>query len=392
MEVGWACAGVVVFGVITTLFSAMAREEGGKAWTEAANQLGLKQSQSNGRPQRHLEGEFAGFSVTVEERVKTRGDSRSTTTHVTVNAPQTTSLGHFHIRRDDAWQRGITKIFQKEELLVHDRAFDEQAYIEGAETTVLALLNQETRQAILRLFQLGSAEVKGGKVCAQRGEVAESTVLVSMVRAAVAVAERLKPLPPKQVPLALASNARTDSNSWVRLRNLRSLVESFPQHQETLQTRQAALGDPDPGVRLFAATHVRKEQALAPLRELVEKEANPAEVRLAALEHLLAKFRYEQVAPSVAVALGAVDEQVRIAAVKTVGAKRDLAMLERVCAMIAGSRERLAWSIAKTLGELGDPKAEPTLRKLLSYDSKEVKAAAEHALGQVGAVQKNQDR
>jgi HEAT repeat protein len=194
-----------------------------------------------------------------------------------------------------------------------------------------------------------------------------------------------------KVPHTLASNARTDSNSWVRLRNLRCLVDSFPKSEEKSQAIKAALGDPDAGVRLFAATHARREHALAPLRELLETEANPAEVRLAALEHLLAEFRYEQFAPSVAVALGAVDEQVRIAAVRAVGAKRDLTMLERVCAMIAGSRERLAWSIAKTLGELGDPKAEPTLRKLLSYDSKEVKAAAEHALGQVDAVQKNQD-
>jgi HEAT repeat protein len=353
----------------------MASDDADKAWAEAAGQLGLKPERS-AFAQRGLAGELAGVRVAVEQRTRNAG-VRYTYTQVIVNSPQMTRDIQF--RREGVWQ-GVQKGAPGKNTLVLEG-------IAGSESTVLALMNHETRQALLRLLQLGDVEVKPGEVgLVVPGVVSESARLVSVVRAVVDVAARLGALPSDRVRPAIENNARTDGEPGVRLRNLQWLIKSHPSSQETTRALQAALGDPDAEVRLFAATRAGQPQALAALRELVETEANPPEVRLFALEHLLSKFRYAKFAPTIAVALDAVDEQVRIAAVQAVGAKRDVAMLERVCAMIAGSRERLAGSIAKTLGQLGDPKAEPTLIKLLSYDSEQVKVAAVQALGQVGTV------
>jgi HEAT repeat protein len=161
-------------------------------------------------------------------------------------------------------------------------------------------------------------------------------------------------LPPGTMLERLLANATDDPNPGVRLRNLRLLGDKFRSEEETKRAAEAVLADPEPAIRLLAATLVRGSQGLAVLKALIEEPG--------------------------------ISDEVRRDAVRAAGASRDPSLLELLYALVPKRDPALAEAVATALGQLGKAEAETSLLRLMSRENTEVKRAAAAALGLLGTV------
>jgi hypothetical protein len=119
----------------------------------------------------------------------------------------------------------------------------------------------------------------------------------------------------------------------------------------------------------------------------VADEQVPEDVRVASLERLASLFPYPEARPTVIWSLGAPSEALTRTAVVAIGQARDLEQLDRLCALASPkAKTALAEAIARALGQLGDPRAESGLIRLLEHGETEVRIAAAKALGLSGTV------
>jgi HEAT repeat protein len=129
----------------------------------------------------------------------------------------------------------------------------------------------------------------------------------------------------------------------------------FREHPAAREASQAALASPDAELRFLGARYLG-EQGLAHVREIVESEAVPADLRLEGLVH------YVLVAP----------------------VPEAFALIARVGGQLAEAE--LPVKAGEPLAKVDDATREPVLLQLLALAPVRVKVAAARGLGRIGTV------
>jgi HEAT repeat protein len=313
------------------------------AWREEASQLGLHFTMGGVFRTRRIEGKIQGYPVLVEIFAK----DGTTCTRMTLDSRGRIPSG-IELRAEGSW---VTKVFTGEDILTGDEAFDAAVNVSGPEPIAVAFLGQEARTSVSELLAAGGSVRQGCIHLESKGAMSGEG---DIRWAAELLLGLVSVLPGGTMLEHVLANATGDGNPGVRLRNLKLLAEKFRSEEETKRAALAALADPEPAIRLFAATFVKGGQGLAVLKELLENAAVP--------------------------------DDVRVDAVRAAGASRDPALLELLYALVPKRDPALAAAVATALGQLGKAEAETSLLRLMSRESTEVKRAAAAALGLLGTV------
>lgn len=375
----------------------------GKArWPRIAQELGLTLS-DDGLSGPTLTGRLRGFSVCI-------GPSGGSAKNIGISKPLyvlrifVDGIGKIAPDlelRAEGRLASLTRQLAGDDILIQDPPFDAAVNLKGSERQVVAAMSYATRQTTVALLKQGSTSVNDSKLVFESDASWEDADIQGLAHLAVSLIEQLA-LPVRATAYGLAINALTDPLPSVRARNLECLFAAHsswgpsallgnaalphPKKEEMAQAARAVLTAEDPRLQLLGAMLVGDATSFAVLKALVEDEATPAELRARATTSLASQFPWEQAEPIIARALTSESTQLQEAAVLSVGARRAVRLTERVCALARAASLPLQLTIAKTLGELGNPEAEPTLLELLRHSSDEVRIAAARALGQTGTI------
>jgi hypothetical protein len=246
----------------------------------------------------------------------------------------------------------FSRAFGERDLEVGDPAFDADVAVHGDAEAAVAALTQEARVAARALIRDGYA-VHGGTVhFTHRRGARDAAELVVAARRAIWLAGLLASS--ETIPQRLVSRAASDPLAGVRRRALERLADGFAELPETAAALAAALGDADPGVRVFAAA--RLGAAGEPtLLALVGDSRVPDGVIVEALAALAGRLPAER-----AVAL-----------------------------LVESAPGRGAAVLAAAAGSLttpAGPGAEEALVGLLGHEERTVRLAVAAALGRVGTT------
>jgi HEAT repeat protein len=316
-----------------------------RVWREEASRLGLEVVKGGFLGGRSIEGEFHGFPV----RVETFTSNRELHTRVTVDTRDRIPKW-IELRAEAAWS-GVAKVFTGEDILTGDQEFDAAVNVSGQEPVAAALLGEQTRRSVRRLISSGGGVRQGCLYLEKEGRMSEPGEIRDAVGMLVKFASDLPAGKPAE---RLLANATSDRIPGVRLQNLRLLDKWFRTEEETRRGAERALSDPEPSIRLLAATLVPAGQGAPVLKGLLEDPA--------------------------------IADDVLRDAVRAAGAAKDASLLAPLYALVPRHDPALAEAVATALGQLGDAEAENALLRLLGRDDVEVKRAAAAALGLVGTI------
>lgn len=283
-----------------------------------------------------------------------------------------------------------------------DEVFDRKIAVLGDDVTALALLDHHTRTQMRELVALG-------------GEVGDSVVEISTIGLGKGALElvqegsnaldlavefsRLLTIEGPEVPGRLARNAQNDPEPAVRLQNLQALGRHFPFHPESSHQHRASLRDYSAEVRFRAAEFLFSLPGVDP--ETAKKAASVL-ISLARTTKLPEDFRARSIrrlgghngdADSIrAIAEPLIEEVLTerqgtmlvaaaIGSLAALGLRNLIPHLEELAPT---AEYPVAIAIAKALGILGGPQAQPLLLHLLGRSAPEILQEAAKALGEVG--------
>lgn len=392
---------IAMLAILQLYLSVKSHREGSARWSRIAQEMGLSFTdiQPDGPC---ISGRFRGFNVRISTYLDSNMGARKQRKRL--NRVEVDGEGkidpELQLRAEGLWQ-GLTKLLGGTDVLTHDAPFDECVHLRGDEPEVLAVMRYPARKAVLEFLKQGNGSVKGGKVVMENGRAWDDADIQGLAHAAVNLAEQLV-LPPGATVKTLAANGFDDPLPEVRRRNLEclsavlcspdrdtlyaSLSGPHPLAEETARSARAALSDANPRLRLVAAMLMGDEAGFAVLKALVESDSVPAELRAQAAVTLMTRFSWERVESIVATALASGCGPLLEATVACIGAEGNDRLIGQVCALSATASDKLLLTIAKTLGELENPAAEPTLIAMLGHSADDVRIAAAQALGKVGTV------
>lgn len=377
---------LIVFGVLLSWNLARKKEEEQFAgeWIPAGRALRLTFDHfHSGGPA--LVGKRLGFDVVVS--IQTRSEGEDAVEYTCATASLNRRLKAISLAQETGGSH-LKKVVFGEDILTGDARFDDRVLVGGPAQAALAVLNQEARSRVMALVEDGRGEVEDGLVSVRlRGRVMDIATLEQLVAEVAGVASALTPRD-FDFPQALARNAGADGLPQVRMRNLEKLLSAFPQSEPAREAAARALAEPDARLRLRAAMALSgSSEALPVLAALVGDPSAETGLRLDALRTLASGWPYREVSPSVAAALGSGEEPLQREALSLLGHEKDLSLYEQAVQLGSRSSDALACQLARTLGQLGDARAQRALLLLLSRSASEVKAAAAAALGEVGTVE-----
>lgn len=341
---GWAQVVLAVFALLALSGFLQRVMTAIETWREEAAQLGLHFS-GGVFAKRQLSGRIQGYSIHVENFTS----DRTTWTRLKLDCADRIP-GGIQLTAERPWL-GVTKALIGEDVQIGDGEFDAAVNVSGPEPIAVAFLGQEARTSIRELIAAGGSVQQG---CIRLDIKGDMSGRGEIRRAVEWLLELVSGLPHGTVLQRHCANATGDRYPGVRLRNLRLLAEKFRATEEAKSAALAALADPEPAVRLFAATFVKGGQGLAVLKALLE-DAD-------------------------------ISDDLRADAVRAAGASRDPSLLGAVYALVPRRDPALAEAVAAALGQFGGADAEHSLLRLMSRDAMEVKRAAATALGLLGTV------
>jgi hypothetical protein len=252
------------------------------SWDAAARGLGLEYVEpASGGGGRLMIGTSAGLAVTVSEVpcqcLEGCGGSIALAVEIDGRGRIPAQLALRAESRLDA----VKKIVAGEDVLLGDGAFDERVVVRGPLDEALAALRHPARQALAPLLTGREATLERGVLRAQLTGTIDQERLLELAAALLAAARALCV---DSVLEALEQSALADPSPEVRLRSLRVLLETWREHAAARRAAQAALTDADPRARLAAARLLGDGQSGVVLRQLVDDEAVPTDVRVGAAE------------------------------------------------------------------------------------------------------------
>ena len=375
-----------VAGIIAVTLWASEKElrETNDAWEQAAAGLGAKFKRAKLAEQRSIEGKVRDCTIEVSEvpqgkGVKTRFEV------LCRGIPTGLAL------RGEGGAAGLKKLFTGEDVQLGDPPFDAMVNVTGPEDTALAALGHQARRALYSLCSReSSAKVACGTVTVEKpGKIRSGPELARLAEELIELAHLLRVT---SVSEALAWNARMDAVAGSRLRNLTILARDYPGSAALAEAAASALGDSDARVKLAAARAIGGDRERDVLESLIGRSEGGPEIRVAALERLVETRPYQEVARHVALVLRSHEPKELRAAIVAAASGRDASAVERLCTIAESKAPEVAAAAAASLGEIGDPRAQATLVKLLSYESAEmfavdVRQRAAVALGRLGTIE-----
>jgi hypothetical protein len=271
-----------------------------------------------------------------------------------------------------------------------DIEFDALAIVHGRQLEVTALLDSETRNALMAAIRETNAQIVSGDVSCRIDPRDGSIVPPERLSAVVAqlsllAATLAQNLGAQQLPARIARVARTDFVPEVRRRALSLLVEELDYWEHTGETCRAALEDRDPGVRLIAAIN-SGEDGGPHLRAIAAVKTIEGSIRAQAIHHL-GRTIPGGAAEVIGRALVDEDEEVQLAALEALThVPAPLLPLPRLLDAIKSESTTLVAGAARLLGKARDLRAERPLIALLDREEIDIKLAAIWALGELGTI------
>lgn len=352
-------------------------EPASHGWAEAASRVNLTVLKDD-----KLQTLVKRERVHVDVRRREQGGRQIFNTLVRVKAPPVAAA--LTIRGESRWTR-VRKLVNGEDVLVHDEDFDRRVHVQGDVATVVSLLDESIRSALLLLVERDGGELEGGELRVELpGVVKDSRRLAAVVENLVALRKAMT-VDARVIDDRLAQNATHERRAEVRLRNLELLVVRDGKGPLTRTTATKLLRDRDGRVRLAAARLLLDGDSFHALGELVQSHSHPA-LREEALALLLEYWSYGQCRPLIEVALRTGTPGLGVIALGAVVRARDASHLPLVARCAGRDDPKLTAGAAHALGELGDASHEQILLPLLARESDEVKLAAVRALGLIGTV------
>jgi HEAT repeat protein len=267
------------------------------------------------------------------------------------------------------------------ELEIGDERFDQAFYVVGPAQLLFALLDAETRRLMIA-FPENALRI-GGELRAE----AKDLSLADTLRLLLDLARRFTQ--PLEVVQRVARNAREDSSSEVRLRNLLHLIRELPGEAVTTEALRAACADPSPKVRLRAAKVLGAETHGI----LIELAASPEDddASAQALAILGRGLPLERTREILGQALRRRLLKTARACLEALGGSGAAADVDILAKVLAREKSDLAAAAAQALGAsgnpaAGNPAAEPHLLPALQHARPDVRVAAAKALGRAGTA------
>jgi HEAT repeat protein len=333
------------------------------AWRDAAEKLGL--TGPGLLVGLRLDGCIGPFGVRIEEC-----DGR---TRIVVHDERTSALS---LLRWHAPPRPATDAV----VPTGDAWFDERVTATGDPVLVAALFDASLRRHVLAAAA-GGGSFEGGVLRLDLpGTLRSAAALVSRTRAAVGLARRF--CTPRDVAARLASNARRDPVPAVRITCLDRLRESFAARAR--HALRAALSDPDPAVRLRAATALpgTDQEALLALARSFEVDESLQARAIAALARPPARAMGRVLRAALKSGRRAAARE----AIRALGLSRSRAALAPLTAVSGSEDAGMRLTAIRALGATGLPGAQEALVSVLGSVSAEEREAAASALGALGTV------
>jgi HEAT repeat protein len=333
------------------------------AWREAGEKLGF--TGPGLVAGLRLDGCIGPFGVSVEER---DGQTRIV---VRDERPSALSSLSWH-----APPRPITDSL----VPTGDLLFDEQVAARGDPALVAALFDASLRRRVLAAAAGGGSFDGGILRLRLPGTLKSASALVSRTRAALGLARRMAV--PRDVAARLASNARRDPVPAVRLTCLERLRRSFPNRAP--RALRAALSDPDPAVRLRAATALpgTDQEALLAMARSFELDEGLQARAIAALARPPARA----MGRVLRAALKSGRHAAALEAIRALGLSHSRAALAPLAALGGSEDTGMRLAAIRALGATGQPGAQDALVLALGSDSGEEREAAASGLGALGTV------
>lgn len=318
-----------------------------------------------------LRGQVRGFPVVVVQ----------TQNRIAVRIPEVDPW--FTLGRDNAVTRMI-----KPDIETGDPEFDDLIRIEGDRDFALGLLNQEARRAVVEVVTELDGKVENGQMEVTVGSIER---VPDVLEPMVDLAEALVRPSSNDLPQRLAQSALEDSSQGFRLQAFRQLASEFIGAPELRSTARELLRAKSVAVRLEAAASLLVEgdpdEKDFAARELVEQAAErvlEAPLRRRALESLTRTDRTDDVVYICRkILLERLDEPPEVRRAALAGLVEAGAVDVLVAVEPMGDPTE-AEALARGLGRLGDPRAQPLLLDLLGDLEEQVRTAAAIALGAVG--------
>jgi HEAT repeat protein len=342
-----------------------------RVWREAAALLGL------GGPGSRLMGRRGAYQVSLQQRVK-RKQSRRIQLSISVQGPLPFAA--------DLVIRSVADLSWGEKrprVLTGDDDFDREVSLRGNGAGVFALAGTKARKLLRALVDEGGS-LLGGKLEFD-GSHDDAAGIFHSTELLCAVAALLDAASTSGAALLL-ENVETDALPQVRAGSLRALTALHPKSPKLARGVAAALRDSDPTIQFAAAALAPAESARPVLVALLADPRLRQDDRAAALQAMLDRFGYQDVQPLISAAWDSPYENLRVLAVQASGEAHDQSGFDRFCALTTSKHLSTCLAAVATLGQLGDPRAEPVLIGLLDHLSDEVRVAAIRALGCVGTV------
>jgi HEAT repeat protein len=329
-----------------------------------------------------LVGTLDGFRVTIKPLGESGAHLETTITIDTFGGKHGRIPHDLELRRESGnW---VDKLARGHDLLTGDEDFDRQILVRGDPGFVHALLNAETRLAVLKEILANRTRIESGSVVRNlTGMPKTNGVLEDAVRDVVRLAKHLV-VELRDVPALLAAQALGDPLAEVRRTALDTLLARFGDYPRAGETARAALEDRSRAVRLRAAVFLG-EDGQGTLMEIAERPDVDEPLAAQAFAHLtsaLPRHRILELIDTVLPRARAAAKLVAIEALVRLGGEAAVTRLEP---LLGDASADAAAAAARGLGQLGDATAEPALIRALASDRNDVGAATAEALGRLGS-------
>lgn len=290
-------------------------------------------------------------------------------------------------------------------LKTGDPEFDREVAIDVDEAIGLAIFSEKNRAYVRNLITKGfEIEVEDGCVRLSKNKPGlRFPQVVDFARPALNQAQELAQIlgiEGSQVPNRLALNAENDALPEVRRKNMAALAYHYPSHAISRRRLLAALDGSDPDLQFVAAEFLFSlastapetvSQAAAVLAAAVGSAAVSEDVKVSAIKTFAARKDLDETSRSLRDSvfesvLAKEQGEIVAAAVETVAALDLRQWIPRLQEMVRSADGPMFLALARACGIFGGPEAQDILLELLQSDEKAIAEEAANALGAAGDV------
>jgi hypothetical protein len=346
-------------------------------WTRSLLELGLRPTGPKTRQWSPRLDLYAGnLRVTLEST--RHGGRRTTRIHVANELiPADLVLGA------EGLATRVTKLVEGEDLLTGDQAFDAAVLVRGEPGTTLAVLDRNSRPAVLDAVRRGVRVAAGCVSQEVSGRLETSAEVIKAVQPQIELARKLS-LPTNLVG-RLSAQAHRDPVAGARSRCLGLLADRYPRNARSLDARHAALRDLTPEVRLAAARSLGQDGE-ATIVALGTTPGIPEHLAVEAIQTLASQCRRDGFGEILDAAVAANRTGVARALIEHLDAETAHRLTPRLTELLAGDDPELAINAAGALATAADIAGEGVLLAALARADASARLSIVAALGRIGSA------